>query len=132
MDYLRMNCGNCNGPIEFPSDAKGQESPCPHCGQKILLWADEAQSPPNFAPQLTQEYQIEKKTEMAGAGCLIQGVGVLVIIFGFWFIVPIFLGLGLIFWGGRMAIKYICPQCKNPLAGNDVRLCPVCKCALHK
>jgi hypothetical protein len=63
---------------------------------------------------------------------LIQGVGLLVIIFGFWLIFPIFIGLALIFVGGRMAIKYICPQCKNRLPGRGMTMCPVCRCGLRK
>ena len=126
MDYLRMICGSCGGSIEFPRDSKGLESPCPHCGQNILLWAEDVQPGSSF-----KQHQIQKKNEIIGVGCLVQGIGLLVIIFGFFWIFPIFIGIILLVIGSRMAVKYVCPQCKNPLAGKDVRICPVCKCDLH-
>jgi hypothetical protein len=73
-----------------------------------------------------------RKSELAGVGCLVQGVGLLM---------PFLLGaiagsagagLGVILLvvllvaGSRMALKWICSNCRNPLAGKGVRLCPTC------
>lgn len=79
----------------------------------------------------------ERKSEVAGAGCLVQGVGLLLPVAGFfiWFVPGALLfgliGLLLLVVGGRMALKYVCGNCKNPLADKAVRMCPTCRAELR-
>ena len=35
--YIKCQCQNCAGNIEFPEDAAGTEVSCPHCAWKTLL-----------------------------------------------------------------------------------------------
>ena len=135
-----MDCPSCGGSFEFPSDAAGQDAPCPHCSQKILLWSADVKAPvmpPLIPPAIPPNPEvlvqpIQKKGELVGAGCFVEGIGIVLMVCGFWFIPLILIGLGLIIWGGRMAIKFICPSCKNRLPDRDVTMCPVCRCRLRK
>ncbi|HSW63665.1 MAG TPA: hypothetical protein VLH56_10215 [Dissulfurispiraceae bacterium] len=76
--------------------------------------------------------KIKTKTEFAGAGCLVQGVGILVGLASF-AVFPIgtliggLLGLGLLIHGSRMSQKLRCSDCGNPIADRAVRICPVCR-----
>ena len=36
-DFVKGECRQCAGHLEFPADAIGQTVPCPHCGQTIQL-----------------------------------------------------------------------------------------------
>jgi hypothetical protein len=36
-EFSKCECRHCHGHIEFPSDAAGQNYPCPHCGQLVEL-----------------------------------------------------------------------------------------------
>lgn len=74
----------------------------------------------------------EKVNEFTGTGCLLQALGLLA---------PIALGAA---WGGpgalvglvllvvlwstgtRLATRWRCGHCRNPLATADVRVCPAC------
>jgi hypothetical protein len=35
--FLKCNCSQCGGPIEFPADGIGMTIPCPHCGWQTEL-----------------------------------------------------------------------------------------------
>lgn len=79
----------------------------------------------------------EKKSDVAGPGCMLQGLGLVLPIVGFfiWFIPGVLLfgliGLVLLVVGGRMALKYVCGNCKNQIGGTDVRMCPTCRAELR-
>src|ERR1017187_9128389 len=37
IEHLKTMCPACDGSIEFPSDAFGQQAECPHCRKVIVL-----------------------------------------------------------------------------------------------
>jgi hypothetical protein len=84
----------------------------------------------------------KKKSEFAGIGCVYQAIGLLCpIIFSFLtavvigteegitvgFLIGLFLMLILLLYGSRKSIKWICGNCRNPIADKSVNVCPVCK-----
>ena len=75
----------------------------------------------------------KKKSELVGIGCLVQGVGLLSpfilyeVIGSMGIAVGLVLMIVLLLIGSRMALKWICPECKNPLASKDVMVCPSCR-----
>lgn len=69
------------------------------------------------------------KCEFAGVGCVVQGLALIVIWF---FPIGTLLGIGLIILGSIMSKKWICPQCKNPLASKDVKVCPACQASFQR
>jgi hypothetical protein len=76
-----------------------------------------------------------KKTEHFGSGCMLQGVGVICLIGGFFFGIPgivlgILLFLLFLVYGAQKSVFWICGNCKNPLAGKQVTICPTCKADL--
>lgn len=67
---------------------------------------------------------------------LVQGVG-LILPFTGWFACGVvgagtgaIVGLMLLIAGGRLALKWKCSACNNPVAAGDVRVCPACHVAL--
>jgi hypothetical protein len=72
----------------------------------------------------------EIKTKITNGGVLIQVVGLVLLFVAF----PIGLVLGfiIIVLGGRVARQAICSECRNPLAGKQVKICPVCKAEFGK
>lgn len=79
----------------------------------------------------------EKVNHFAGAGCLIQGAGLLApLILGaigglLGFVVGIPVALVLLLAGSRKSVTWRCGHCKNPVADPDVRMCPVCRATLE-
>ena len=80
----------------------------------------------HFTP--AQYGKIKSKSEFAGTGCLVQGLGLLLMISGiFTYGIGFIVGLVLLIAGGRMAIKLICSECGNPIVNKKVKICPACK-----
>lgn len=90
--------------------------------------------PMNDAPIVAKR---KRKSEFAGAGCLIQGLGLLA---------PVLLGAALgaagvvigiailvvlFFVGSSKASKWVCGNCRNPLASKDVRVCAACRAQIE-
>lgn len=77
--------------------------------------------------------QPKKKSEMAGPGCLVQAIGLLMPFVGWYFasMIGAIIGgaimLAMLLVGSRMALKWICPECNNPVASKNVRICPACQ-----
>jgi len=69
----------------------------------------------------------KKKVQQAGAGCLVQGVGLLLL---FLFPIGTVIGLVLLVVGSQMAIYWTCSACGNRLADKGVLVCPTCKAEL--
>lgn len=69
-----------------------------------------------------------KRTEFAGAGCLLQGLG-LVLSF-FWFPVGLVVGVGLFVFGSLRSSYWACGHCRNRLSDREVRICPACHATL--
>ena len=74
----------------------------------------------------------EKKVEHFETGCAVQGLALLAPFVGYGVAgaggaivgVVIFFLLGTI--GDKMTKKWLCPDCQNPLASKDVKVCPAC------
>ncbi len=66
------------------------------------------------------------KTEFAGAGALVQLVGVILL-----FVFPIgtLAGIVLLIIGHSMSTKLICSECGNQIEGKQVKICPTCQAA---
>ena len=72
--YLKAACQHCKGHIEYPSELAGRPVQCPHCNQTTTL---PPSSPPPPLPVINPaRASIEKASNVAGVGCLLQGIGV--------------------------------------------------------
>ena len=76
---------------------------------------------------------IQKKSSMAGGGCLLQGLGIVSFVAAaatfFTIIGPIIfglLGLWLIWYGSKKAQWFECSDCGTKLSGKKVIVCPYC------
>ena len=78
----------------------------------------------------------EKRTEFAGVGCLIQGLGLIApfVLGALMGIVGVVIGIVMLFVllgiGSAKATKWICSNCKNPIASNEVTVCSACHARL--
>ena len=120
---FKTNCPYCGQKAEFDADDSGRECNCPACGRIFSLFPIK-QEPIVTRPQ-TEEIQfakIIKRAEFAGTGCLIQFIG-LVLCFT---LIGAIIGIPLLIYGGRAAIKKECSECGNRLEGKP-KICPVCK-----
>lgn len=68
------------------------------------------------------------KTEFAGSGCLIQGVGLILL---FLFPIGTIIGIPLLIVGGLQANKLVCKNCGNPVTKTAL-ICPTCKARFEK
>lgn len=68
--------------------------------------------------------QIKTKHEFAGSGCLVQGIGLILL-----FIWPLgtMAGVGLLLYGSIMSRRLVCSHCGNKIDSKGVMICPVCK-----
>lgn len=79
----------------------------------------------------------EKVNDIIGKGCFVQGIGLLapIVLYAVAGLPGAAIGilpmLVLLIGGGRMAYSWRCGHCKNPVASNKVRICPVCKANLE-
>ena len=91
-----------------------------------------AQSPTGVEAPAKSRLKPKKTTEMVGIGCVVQGLGLVMPFLGYTIagvtgaVVGIFLLIPLLIIGGRQAIKWICPNCNNPIASKQVKVCPAC------
>lgn len=93
---------------------------------KALQVAQQASIPqPNPQPAQTHLGYIEKTVERAGIGCLVQGVGLILL---FLFPIGTVVGVVLLLIGSSMAKKFLCSVCGTKLAHNKVAMCPGCRC----
>ncbi len=75
----------------------------------------------------------KKKGEVVGSGCLVQAIGLLMPFVGYELaglmgaILGSLIALGFLLVGSRMALKWVCPECRNPVASKSVKVCPACQ-----
>ena len=72
-----------------------------------------------------------KKSEVAGVGCVVQLIGLIILSCGLplgmgGLLFSVFLGLAVIILGGRMAYKYLCSHCGNRVQEKTARICASC------
>lgn len=87
------------------------------------------------AADATTIYAKRKRgSEFVGVGCLLQGLGLLIILGSFatgpGILLGIPLGIILLVAGGRKAIIWRCGHCGNRLADKKVKICPTCHAIL--
>lgn len=130
-EWTTIHCPSCGRAIEVRA---GSAVACHGCGQRIEV--EEASSaPPAPIPPPRRAGRV-KRTEFIGIGCVVQamGLGVVVLaaavagieglVFGG------LVGLVLLIAGGRMAIKWDCGACGNRLSHRAATICPACRATL--
>src|SRR5689334_18707423 len=50
--YLKGECAHCGGRIEFPADAAGMTTDCPHCGKPTELLLAQPKDQSTIPPQV--------------------------------------------------------------------------------
>lgn len=70
----------------------------------------------------------KRKGEFAGAGCLVQGVGLLLL---FFFPIGTIVGVFLLLAGSLMSVKLICGNCGNKVE-KESKICPACRADFAK
>lgn len=79
----------------------------------------------------------ERKSEFAGVGCVIQGLGLLspfvlgALLGAVGAVIGVIMLVALFFLGSAKSSRWVCGHCKNPIASKDVQICPVCKANLQ-
>lgn len=68
------------------------------------------------------------KSEFAGIGCVIQGLGLVLL---FFFPIGTIIGAVLLLVGSTMSIKLICSSCGN-IVEKTAKICPTCKSNFSK
>jgi DNA-directed RNA polymerase subunit RPC12/RpoP len=134
--YLKITCGRCGGHIEYPSEMAARSIQCPPCQHTIKLISPppRPQPPPTIPQSSLVKASIKSASNVAGIGCLLQGLGVVCfllavvtiktaigpVIFGI-------LGLWLLFYGYRKATWLESSACGGKLSHRHVTVCPHCK-----
>lgn len=76
--------------------------------------------------------RIQQRGSFVGTGCLVQALGLILgvtltaVIPLIGWLIGLVVAVGMLISGGRMAIKYECSNCHNPIASKRVKLCPAC------
>ena len=129
-----LRCPNCGAHV------LDKVAPCPQCGalmNKSLLGKEMgasgvAVSPvlPSKRPPATDDAKKLRKDESVGAGCLVQGVGVLCMLWIFVDLVTgvlgVIIGLVLLAVGSAMSVKYRCSECSTKVE-KSAKECPGCR-----
>lgn len=112
---IRFGCPTCSEANEVADNLGGQAVTCWKCGQPVM-------APLPSAQPLTRG-DIERYTVKAGSGCLVQGIGLILL-----FIFPIgtIIGVGLLIAGSAMSQKFRCSRCGSNLTSKRVQVCPCC------
>ncbi len=120
---IDFQCPKCGETLSVPSPDLYS---CSNCGQNV-----------NVLPRAqVAQPKAKKKTvsSFLGSGCIIQGIGLLLLIAAFFFglafpllFLPIMLvGIVLIIYGSRVAISLKCSACGNNVEKTS-KICPTCK-----
>lgn len=132
-NFFKIPCPHCTVHIEFPAEILGQIYHCPQCGCSVSLVIPghtPAAPPPGPKIQSLEKpatrARIKTKTEFAGSGCLVQGLGLLLLLLIFWFPFSTIAGLCLLIAGSQMSKRHYCGECRNPVANRGVKICPTC------
>ncbi len=118
-----IKCSVCFKEISAKSNT------CIHCGHSII---EQIKAPSKIEPEIKNGEAV-KKTSMLGIGCLLQGVGLVLIIIGVVFILTIILpmvlipvGIWFLIYGSMESSWYECSLCRTKLANKKVKICPSC------
>lgn len=126
---MARKCSAC-GYVRKPRDKGLSAYQCPKCG---AVYGETSPRPaptsesvdaPAATPGAPPTARLKKRTEFAGTGCVIQGLGLLLL--WFWPIGTL-LGLVLFVAGSVKSVYRVCGACGNRVADRHVKICPVCK-----
>jgi rRNA maturation endonuclease Nob1 len=95
---------------ECGQEISDQAESCPHCG-----------APANVKPP--QRAKIKTKSDFAGVGCLIQGIGIVCL---FFFPVGTIIGVVLLLVGSMKSFYDVCSNCGQKLESRRVKQCAGC------
>jgi hypothetical protein len=98
-------------------------------GRKKIVLRRSADAPTQTAAAATATK--DRKSELAGVGCLVQLIGLAIVLCGIPFgagglVFSILVGLAVMVVGGRMAHKYLCSHCGNRVQEKTARICAAC------
>jgi RNA polymerase subunit RPABC4/transcription elongation factor Spt4 len=117
-------CPDCSGIVSVRAVS------CPHCGAPFAKHPP-IPSRPRVVPSASELIMPtvgfatrKRKGEMMGAGCVVQGVGVVLLVF-FW---PV--GVALLLAGGLMGSYWACGNCQNKI-DKAARTCPACRFSIQ-
>lgn len=102
-----ISCPECTKEV---SDKAGS---CPHCGVQLQ------------APQIIKA-KLKRKSEFAGTGCVLQGLGLVLL---FFFPIGTIIGVVLLLVGSSKSVFWACSNCGNRL-NRGVKQCPACTAQL--
>lgn len=114
---MRVACMDCGREYEAGAGA------CPACGSSSST-TSQAAGPARAT--------VKRTHEMAGTGCVVQGLGLLaaavLLLFGplGWILAAAVAFAGLLL-GSAMSAKLTCSACRNPVASRGVKMCPTCR-----
>jgi ribosomal protein L37AE/L43A len=107
--------------MEFPSDMEGEKIVCPHCNKLTTLGT----AKPIQAVQTPAALRgvIKRKSEVAGMGCVIQFISLIVVWF---FPIGTMIAIALFIIGSAMSRRLVCSQCGTTLSSRKIKICPSC------
>lgn len=143
--FVKCDCENCGGSIEFDEKDDERVCSCPHCGKETTLKAPKPafsyQKPPSDASPIAQQFPIKKMNQDTAGGCFFSLLGAVLLIGGlyglllsgsFWGVPAIIVSLIIFASSWSLSKKFVCTNCGNRVDGDQVKLCPTCKVVLYK
>lgn len=118
-----MFCSSCG--VEASATAQF----CQKCGASLGPSAAAQSTGPNVQPISAAPVAATKKrkSEFAGAGCLIQLVGLVLL---FFFPIGTIFGVALLLYGSAKSIKLVCSSCGNTVEKTST-MCPHCRASFE-
>lgn len=100
-----------------------------------LVWTCEMKEWQRAASVFVFSATKERKVETCGVGCIIELVGLIVLLGGFGFgveglfglFVSVPLGIVIMIAGYVKSVKWICSNCGNRVEEKSAKICPTCK-----
>lgn len=150
---INFDCPQCGQNLSAALANAGASFPCPSCRTSVSVPRPPPQPRVVLAERAKNQLRdydgkftardeddpdddepgrgtIVQKSEAFGAGGLLQLLGLAALIFGWWSLIGIAIGLTLLIWGGRISYVYRCSLCANKVTDRNVRVCPSCRAPL--
>jgi hypothetical protein len=145
--FMLTRCPNdqCQHTYKVADQYLGQKVRCKHCEisfvveeyipsvEMVELPLEPSAAQSRVSDHPSQVANRKKSVEFAGTGCLVQGLGVLILIAGFFtfgipgFLICLAICIGLFIVGSRISTFWTCSACGNKIDGEHVLICPTCK-----
>ena len=134
-----LSCPDCGHRVSDLAPA------CPSCGRPRNTQQRHAAAynghqvaemsqpyPPPTAAQPPVEAYLVRRKEFLGVGCVVQGLGLLLPVGGFFVRgltgagIGFLLALPFLLWGGRLAMPWACGACGTKVKDRNVTVCSTC------